>query len=182
MNSKDTVAYQLGRIRDLLELTTSIEVADLLRNPGESYPDGALVRLMLSKKQEPSERFAALVEARLAEVESQLTAGLRALDIAGRVRRVFIVTAKRHLIDLLSPQDIDRKDLTRADGKALVTAALAVPADMLSVCRICRQPFIRRSVAQTVCRRTDDDGRYECVRKAERVRRQARKGIAHAEV
>ena len=43
-DKREQVAYQLSRIRDLLELTTSTEVADLLRNPGDLYPDSALVQ------------------------------------------------------------------------------------------------------------------------------------------
>lgn len=182
LTERETVACQLGKIRDMLELQTSTELGLLVADPAKPADYAALCRMALTKRQDPSAWFARLVETRLAEVEQQLSEGLRALEIAGRVRRVFLVTPKQHLIDLLSADDIESRNLSRADARELVIAATAVPPDMLSTCAICGKPFIRRNCQQHVCRRQDETGRLTCVRENERQRRLARKERSAHEV
>jgi len=171
------VAGQLRRISKLLGGLSSVDVARLLRNDGDRYPGDGLVRLMLEQAQDPSVRFADLVSTRLAEVESQLQAGVQAIILAGRVRQVAYVQPKRHLVTLATAAQLGPAALSDPEdwGSIVLAAIASVPGDWIGVCAVCGQEFIRRSRRMMVCRRVDDSGRYGCVRESERKRRAARR-------
>jgi hypothetical protein len=177
------VGAKLARLSKLLGGLSSADMSRLLRNPGESYPGGGLVRLMLAESQDPSVRFSDLVSARLAEVESQLQAGVQAFTLAGRVRQVAYIQPKRHMITLATAEQLGPAALSDPeDWGAIVLAAIAsVPGDWIGVCAVCHQEYIRRSRRMMVCRRVDDTGRYACVREAQRQRRAARREATREE-
>jgi hypothetical protein len=147
--------------------------AALLRNPGDHFPSGAYVRLMLGdNNQEPSTRFADLVKARLAEVQDQLRAGVQAVQITEGVVQAFHVEPKQHIITLIPEAKLAEYQYQRITEMGPVfLAALAMPAEWVTQCRICGRWFPRRNNRQTVCRLPDEHGRQWCVREANRQRR-----------
>jgi hypothetical protein len=177
------VAGQLRKISKLLGGLSSLDMARLLRNDGAVYPGDGLVRLMLAESQDPSRRFADLVAARLAEVESQLEAGVSAIMLAGRVREVAVIRPKRHVVTIATAKQLGAAALgDPEDWTPIVLAAIAsVPGDWIGVCAVCGQEFIRRSSRMRVCRRVDDTGRFACVRESQRRQRAARREAAKAE-
>lgn len=177
------VAAKLARLSSLLGGLSSADMSRLLRNDGDRYPGPGLVRLMREQAQDPGVRFADLLTARLAEVESQLQAGVQAITLAGRVRQVALIQPKRHLITLATAEQLGPAALSDPeDWGGIVLAAIAsVPGDWIGVCKVCHQEYIRRSRRMEVCRRVDDTGRYACVREAQRQRRAARREAAKEE-
>ena len=173
--TRESVAAGLRRIMALLSLRSDT-VAALLRNPHDRYPSGQLVRLMIAQRQDPSERFSNLVRVRLAEVESQLEAGVQALRIGQELAGLYKVEPKEHLITVLSGADLSGAEFRSPDELATVAiASLAIPFDWVHRCRVCNSPFVARNSRQLICRRPDERGRFPCVRQAERERRKVRK-------
>lgn len=177
------VAGQLRKISKLLGGLSSLDMARLLCNDGDHYPGDGLVRLMLAESQDPSRRFADLVAARLAEVESQLEAGVAAIMLAGKVRQVAVIRPKRHVVTIATARQLGPAALSDPEDWApIVLAAIAsVPGDWIGVCDVCHQEFIRRSSRMRVCRRVDDTGRFACVRESQRRRRAVRREAAKQE-
>jgi hypothetical protein len=176
------LAREITELMQLLDLRTTEQLAALLRNPGDSYPSGALIRTYRLQRQDAPLRFVGLVRARRREVEEQLAEGIAALQIAERVTKVYRVQPKQHVITILSEAELAQAELRPLDTTAtVVVAALAVPAEWIHTCEICGRPYIARTSRSRVCYRRDGDGRYVCKRKAERLRRYLRHIIAQAE-
>ena len=178
--TRSTVTTELRELMALVGLKRAEHLASLLRNPGERYPSGGLVRTYLLGHQDAPERFIALVRTRRAEVEEQLTEGIQAVQIAEKVVGIYRVMPKKHVITILSADQLAQAELQPLeDLKNVVVASLAVPAEWVRQCAICGQPFVARSSRSTVCYRRDRNGRYNCRREAERRRRLARNQRAH---
>lgn len=169
------LAREITELMQLLDLRTTEQLAALLRNPGDSYPSGALIRTYRLQRQDAPNRFVDLVRTRRHEVEEQLAAGIAALQIAERVTKVYRVQPKQHVITILSEAELAQAELRPLDATAtVVVAALAVPAEWIHTCEICGRPYIARTARSRVCYRRGADGRYVCRRKANRLRRYLR--------
>ena len=174
------VANNLRHIMSTLSLD-SVSTAALLRNPGDRYPGDALVRLMLTQAQNPSDRFTKLVETRLAEVNAQLQEGVQVSTIAGHYQSAYLVQPKQHLITVIPEALLQEADFRSPEAlSTIVIASLAVPAEWIAKCPICDRAFVRRSTRQAVCRRTDSAGKCPCVREQSRRTRLIHK-LAEAE-
>jgi hypothetical protein len=174
----ETIAAELRDLMSLLKLQTTVEVAALLRNPGEHYPSDGLIRTMLLARQTPSARFVRLLRARRKEIDLQLKAGVYAFELAGRVRGVYQITPKRHLIPILKQAELESENVCGKDiasASAIIAASLSVPHEWVGECQICGRPFLRRSSRSRYCYRLNDRGVNECRREAARRARQARK-------
>ncbi|MHB1134768.1 MAG: hypothetical protein ACYC4L_20540 [Chloroflexota bacterium] len=175
------VAREIAELMQLLGLSSTEQLAALLRNPGDSYPSGALIRTYRLQRQDAPARFVDLLRARRREVEEQLAEGIAALQIAERVTKVYRVEPKRHVITILSEAELAEAELRPLDATAnVVVAALAVPAEWIHTCEICGRPYIARNARSRTCYRRDAQGRYVCRRKAQRLRRYLRQIEAQA--
>ncbi len=179
----ETIAAELRDLMSLLDLQTTVEVAALLRNPGDHYPSDGLIRTMLLARQTPSAKFVRLLRARRKEIDLQLKAGVYAIELAGRVRGVYQITPKRHLIPVLKQGDIESEGISAEDivsASAIIAASLSVPHEWVGECQICGRPFLRRSSRSRYCYRLNERGVNECRREAARRARQAKRGASHA--
>jgi len=176
--TRSTVATELRELMGLVGLKRADHLAALLRNPGHSYPSGGLVRTYLLERQEAPERFVRLLRTRRAEVEQQLAEGIQAVQLAQRVVGIYRVAPKRHLITILSAEQLSQAEFRPVEELAnVMVASLAVPEDWVRPCLICGQPFVARSSRSTVCYRTDKTGRFACRREATRRRYRQRLGM-----
>lgn len=156
------------------------DMADFLRSPGDAYPTPGLIRTMLHGKQMPSERFLHLLATRLAEVEAQLETGIAALSIEDRVKRVFRVEPKKHITTMLYASDLELSHRDTDDVVEAMRAVESVPESWVHRCAICNRVFVARSSRQRICRRTDANGRFPCIREHHRLQRQAKKAAGLA--
>lgn len=168
-----------GEIRELmkvLDLSNAGQVAALLRNEGDRYPSPGLVRTYLGELADPSEKFVKLLRVRRDEVETQLVAGVQAVQIGEALHAIFRVQPKKHVITILSQEELDRADYRRAsNGELTVTvlASLAVPQHWLHTCKVCGRPFVARSSRSQCCYRRDERGKFACRLELRRRERRA---------
>ena len=173
--TRPALAQALRELMDLTGLKSTLQLAALLRNPGDRYPSDGLVRTYLLERQEPSERFTQLVRFRKAEVESQLASGVAALEIAGRVTSIYRIEPKQHLITILDTQQLSVAEFVEpGELTEVMAASLVVPREWVRRCEICDRPFIARSTRSRVCYRRDESGRIACKLEAARRRRRNR--------
>lgn len=171
--TRPQLALMLRELMDLTCLKSTLQLAALLRNPGDRYPSDGLVRTYLRQRQDASDRFTELVRVRKAEVESQLAAGIAAVEIAGRVAGVYQIEPKRHVITILDGRELAEAEFVEPeDLAAVVAASLVVPREWVRYCSVCSRPFIARSSRSSACYRRDSQGRLAC--KLEAARRQRR--------
>lgn len=166
----ELLAREINEFMALLELNTTLELANLLRNPGEDYPSAGLIRNMRLARQQPSARFVKLLRARRKEVDMQLQAGIFAFELAGKVQTVYHVTPKRHLIPILRQGDLEGERVDVNSASDVIAASLSVPLHWVACCAICGRPFLARSSRSRYCYRTDENGVNQCRRQARRLR------------
>lgn len=169
------IAAEIDGLMTLLELRTTEELAALLRNPGEDYPSSGLIRNMRQGQQAPSARFVTLLHARRREVDLQIRAGIYAFELAGKVRAVYHITPKRHLVPLLRQHDLEGEHVTgenmAASVPAIIAASLSVPPAWVAACAVCGRPFLRRSSRSRYCYRLNENGVNQCRRQGRRNKR-----------
>jgi hypothetical protein len=183
MKTNSGKATRLGLLKELRELMELVGIdsaerlAALLRNPGDSYPSGGLVRTYLLQRQDAPARFIELVRARRREIESQLEGGVQALEIADRVNKVYLVEPGKHLITILDRNELaDARLYTIDEISAIISASLTVPRQWVRQCMICDRYFISPSPRSQVCpRRKGDSGTDSCRQEAARRRREAKR-------
>lgn len=176
------LSQELGELMQLVALRSAEQLAALLRNPGESYPSGGLIRTYLLQRQDAPSRFVDLVRVRRQEVESQLANGIQALQITDRARKVFLVEPKQHIITILEESELANVKLRTVDDVCVVlSAGLTVPRDWIKECTICRRYFVSPWPRSQVCARVEN-GKMACRQEAARRRRRERRQVQRQDV
>ncbi|RJQ43364.1 MAG: hypothetical protein C4534_08180 [Gaiellales bacterium] len=163
--TRQQIAAEIKDLMRILDLANAGQVAALLRNPEESYPSPGLIRTYLGELADPAEKFVRLLRTRRGEVDAQLVAGVQAVTVGENLHAIFKVEPKRHIITILSQEELDKADYRRAhDGELTTTvlASLAVPSHWLHTCAVCGRPFVARSTRSQCCYRLDERGKYAC--------------------
>lgn len=173
----EKIAREIDDLMAILRLKTTVEMAALLRNPGDDYPSDGLIRTMRLGRQMPSGKFVKLLRARRREVDDQLQAGLQALEIGDQIIGVYHVTPKRHLHPILLAADLEGENVkgSMESLPEILAASLSVPHEWVGSCVVCGRPFLRRSTQSKYCYRVNENGVNECRREAARRARKARK-------